>query len=146
MIVDSHLDWSHVQPLHADLFVSPIFSVVRRQRIAVHALHTDVSFVNDHGYWETRGHTNAFDEGDRRMITVRNNDGLPLTFSIEGDILSIETGGKTTRVPLRAFSGLRDATDAELAQFEVIDGGDGLHWPALDDHLHVPSLIEEFGR
>lgn len=81
------------------------------------------------------------------MITVQHPDGQTLTFSIDGDILSIKRGvEKTTRVPLRVFTGLREATDAELAQFEVIDGGDGLHWPSLDAHLHVPSLLEEFGR
>lgn len=146
MICDSRLDWSHVQPLHGDLCVSPIFSVVRVQRVAVYELHTQVTFVNDDGDWETRGHTNAFDEGDVRMITVRNPDGQPITFSIEGDILTITMADRTTRVPLRAFDKLRDATEAELAQFEVIDEGEVIGWPSFSEDLHVPSLIEEFGR
>lgn len=146
MICDSHLDWSNVQPAGGNILIAPIIAVARDYRVAVFSLHTEVSFVNDHGYRETHGHTNCFDEGERRMITARDSKGTPITFEVEGDILTITIGDKTTRVPLRAFDRLRDATEGELGQFEIISEGEGIRWPALDEDLHVPSLLEEFGR
>lgn len=64
MIIDSHLDWSHVHPLDADIFVSPIFSIVAMQEVAVYSLDTVVSLIDGSGYRKRAGHTNAFDGGN----------------------------------------------------------------------------------
>lgn len=44
--------------------------------------------------------------------------------------------------PAEAGQGLRGATPAQLAEVEVLPGGYGLHWEALDADLAVPALLQ----
>lgn len=43
--------------------------------------------------------------------------------------------------PARMAQGLESATDAELAEVEVLGRGYGLHWERLDVDLSVPGLL-----
>ena len=43
--------------------------------------------------------------------------------------------------PARLAQGLEDATDAQLDAVELLDGGYGLHWEALDVDLSIPGLM-----
>ena len=63
---------------------------------------------------------------DRRVsrIVVGLDSGLELAF------------------PPRLAQGLEHATPAELAVIEISPLGDGLHWPALDADLYVPTLLQ----
>jgi hypothetical protein len=51
------------------------------------------------------------------------------------------TNGCTFIFPADRGQGLVGATDAELAQIEVLPGGEALHWETLDADLGVPQLI-----
>ncbi|HEX8671166.1 MAG TPA: DUF2442 domain-containing protein [Longimicrobium sp.] len=44
--------------------------------------------------------------------------------------------------PAQLGEGLRGASAAELAKVEVLPGGSGLHWHALDVDLSVPGLVD----
>ena len=44
--------------------------------------------------------------------------------------------------PPRLAQGLEHATPAELGTIEISPLGDGLHWPAIDADLYVPSLLQ----
>jgi hypothetical protein len=44
--------------------------------------------------------------------------------------------------PPRLAQGLEHAAPADLAIIEISPLGDGLHWPALDADLYVPSLLQ----
>jgi len=63
---------------------------------------------------------------DRRVarIMVTLSNGLELAF------------------PPHLAEGLADAKPADLAVIEISPTGLGLHWPALDADLYVPSLLE----
>lgn len=49
--------------------------------------------------------------------------------------------GRTVSLPLAAYPRLRFATPAELANWELIDHGAGIHWPDLDEDISVEGLI-----
>jgi hypothetical protein len=58
-----------------------------------------------------------------------------------GTIVVDLTNGCTFTFPARALQGLADATDAQLAQVEVLGAGIGLHWEDLDADFTVPGLL-----
>jgi hypothetical protein len=43
--------------------------------------------------------------------------------------------------PPRLAQGLEDATEAEIAQVEMLGAGVGLHWESLDVDLSIPDLL-----
>ena len=51
------------------------------------------------------------------------------------------TNGCTIIFPADRGQGLAGANDADLAQIEVLPGGEALHWETLDADLGVPQLI-----
>jgi hypothetical protein len=51
------------------------------------------------------------------------------------------TNGCSFIFPADRGQGLEGASDAELAQVDVLPGGEALHWEQLDADLGVPQLI-----
>jgi hypothetical protein len=51
------------------------------------------------------------------------------------------TNGCTFAFPARLAQGLETATDAELAEVEILGAGYGLHWETLDADLSIPGLL-----
>ncbi len=49
--------------------------------------------------------------------------------------------GCTFAFPAALAQGLKDASDTELAEVEVIGTGYGLHWESLDEDYSVPGLL-----
>ncbi len=49
--------------------------------------------------------------------------------------------GCTFAFPSHLAQALRDATDSQLAEVEVLGVGYGLHWPSLDVDLSVPGIV-----
>ena len=49
--------------------------------------------------------------------------------------------GRTITVPLAWFPRLADGTPAERADWCLIGGGVGIHWPGLDEDISVESLL-----
>ncbi|BBP76411.1 hypothetical protein PHLH7_25150 [Pseudomonas sp. Ost2] len=50
--------------------------------------------------------------------------------------------GVSLSFPPRLVEGLADAKAADLVQIEISPTGQGLHFPALDIDIHLPSLIQ----
>jgi len=44
-------------------------------------------------------------------------------------------------IPVEDVEGLQGAMRKDIAQVEILGRGTGLHWPALDLDLYVPSLL-----
>ena len=51
------------------------------------------------------------------------------------------TNGAVFTVPVTALEGLADAPAERLAEVEIVPGGEGLRWKALDVDLGVPGLL-----
>jgi hypothetical protein len=49
--------------------------------------------------------------------------------------------GRTIRVPLAWFPRLAHGTPEERSHWRVIGGGEGIHWPDLDEDISVESLL-----
>jgi hypothetical protein len=49
--------------------------------------------------------------------------------------------GRTITVPLAWFPRLAHGTAAERANWRLIGGGEGVHWPDLDEDIRVESLL-----
>ena len=49
--------------------------------------------------------------------------------------------GRTITVPLAWFPRLAHGTPKERANWRLIAGGEGIHWPDLDEDISVASLL-----
>lgn len=49
--------------------------------------------------------------------------------------------GRTITVPLSWFPRLAHGTPAERANWRLIGGGTGVHWPDLDEDISIESLL-----
>lgn len=58
-----------------------------------------------------------------------------------GQVVVELANGATFAFPPRLVEGLHDASPADVAAVEVIGGGFGLHWEALDLDYSVPGLV-----
>jgi hypothetical protein len=58
------------------------------------------------------------------------------------DSLTVELAdGRTIVVPLAWFPRLAHGTPTERANWRLIGGGAGIHWPELDEDISVESLL-----
>ena len=61
---------------------------------------------------------------------------------IEDDALIVDlVDGRTIAAPLAWFPRLFSATPEERANFEIADGGFGLHWPEIDEDISTEGLL-----
>jgi hypothetical protein len=51
------------------------------------------------------------------------------------------TDGREIRIPLQWLPSLRDATDAQRANWRVIAQGVGVHWSDLDEDILAENLL-----
>ena len=49
--------------------------------------------------------------------------------------------GRVISVPLSWYPRLVDATPRELSNWELIGGGQGIHWPYLDEDISIEGLL-----
>lgn len=68
---------------------------------------------------------------------------LAVDVSCSTDALSATlSDGRTVSVPLVWFPRLLEATPSERADWELIGGGIGIHWEAIDEDISVASLLQ----
>ena len=62
--------------------------------------------------------------------------------SVNDDALIADLAdGRTITVPLGWFPRLAHGTVEERANWRLIGGGEGIHWPDLDEDISVESLL-----
>ena len=49
--------------------------------------------------------------------------------------------GRELSAPLEWFPRLRDATDDQRRNWRLIGGGEGVHWPDVDEDIAVSTLL-----
>ena len=49
--------------------------------------------------------------------------------------------GRTITAPLIWFPRLSQATEEQLANWELLGNGEGIHWPEVDEDLSVSGLL-----
>jgi hypothetical protein len=74
---------------------------------------------------------------------VEKAEALAVDVPCSGDALVVTlTDGRVVSVPLVWFPRLADASARERSDWELIGGGIGIHWDALDEDISVASLLQ----
>ena len=60
---------------------------------------------------------------------------------VDASIRLILADGREISAPLAWFPRLRDASDAQRANWRLIGRGAGVHWPDLDEDVSVNALL-----
>src|ERR1700689_423156 len=69
-------------------------------------------------------------------------EALAQGVNVTDDALTVDLAdGRTITVPLAWFPRLAHGTPAERAEWRLIGGGTGIHWPSLDEDISVESLL-----
>ena len=69
-------------------------------------------------------------------------EALAVEVSCSDDALSVTlSDGRVVSVPLAWFPRLAGATPRERSDRELIGGGIGIHWEAIDEDISVESLL-----
>ena len=62
--------------------------------------------------------------------------------AVAEDALMVDLAdGRTITVPLTWFPRLMHGTPAERANWRLVGGGEGIHWPDLDEDISTNSLL-----
>jgi len=62
--------------------------------------------------------------------------------TINEETLSVDLAdGRSIAVPLAWFPRLAHGSPAERSKWRLIAGGEGIHWPDLDEDISVASLL-----
>ena len=70
-------------------------------------------------------------------LAVEGDAAVPVEEALVVDLAD----GRTITVPLAWFPRLVYGTPAERANWRLIGGGVGIHWPDLDEDISVESLL-----
>jgi hypothetical protein len=79
------------------------------------------------------------------MSSSKNHlDRFPSAASVEVDHEWLRVDlrdGRQLAVPVAWFDWLKAASDTDLADFEIIEDGQGIWWNTIDEGLSVPGLF-----
>ena len=81
--------------------------------------------------------------------SVERAEVLAVDVSCTKDALNVTlSDGRTVTAPLTWFPRLLNASPRQRARWELIGGGIGIHWEAVDEDISVASLLhpENFMR
>ena len=69
-------------------------------------------------------------------------DALAQRLTVSDEALIVDLAdGRTITVPLVWFPRLSHGSAAERENWRLIGGGEGIHWPDLDEDISVASLL-----
>jgi hypothetical protein len=70
------------------------------------------------------------------------SEALAQRVTASDEALSVDlSDGRTITVPLTLFPRLSNGSAKERANWRLIGGGVGIHWPDLDEDISVESLL-----
>lgn len=76
------------------------------------------------------------------MNIAANNDPQILAVNVTDDLITAElSDGRTISVPVAWSWRLSDASAEQRAKFEIIGGGEGIHWPDIDEDISVHGML-----
>src|SRR4051812_39370895 len=76
------------------------------------------------------------------ILGTELREALAQGAAISDDALVVDLAdGRTITVPLAWFPRLAQGTSAERANWYLIGGGEGIHWPDLDEDISVAGLL-----
>ena len=80
------------------------------------------------------------------MSIVASPEALIKTVEASDDAITATlTDGRTISVPLAWSWRLSDATPEQRSNFRIIGGGQGVHWPDIDEDISVHGMLHGIG-
>src|SRR5712692_7265145 len=77
-----------------------------------------------------------------RTSETELREAMAQSIRLTDDALTVDlVDGRTVTVPLAWFPRLAHGTTDERANWRLIGGGEGMHWPDLDEDISVESLL-----
>lgn len=77
------------------------------------------------------------------MISVASIEPLTRTVRVtEEEIVAQLIDGRTVSVPLAWSWRLSEATPRQRSNFRPVGGGQGVHWPEVDEDLSARGMLE----
>jgi hypothetical protein len=74
---------------------------------------------------------------------VESSEVTAVDVSCTGHTLKVVlVDGRMISVPLAWFPRLLEATPKQRAEWELIGGGIGIHWEAIDEDISIASLLQ----
>lgn len=93
--------------------------------------------------WHRRGDTRSFFWRNGVSTLVESSEVTAVEVSCKADALKvILADGRTVSAPLAWFPRLLAATPRQRVDWELIGGGIGIHWEAIDEDISVASLLQ----
>ena len=75
-------------------------------------------------------------------LMVESDSILVRSVSVTDDDLIVAlTDGRSVSVPLAWYPRLQHGTPEERNHWRLVGGGDGIHWPDLDEDISVSGLV-----
>src|SRR5436309_1997019 len=75
-------------------------------------------------------------------LTAEKQATLAQHISVTAESLTVDlTDGRTITVPVAWFPRLAHGTAKERNHWRLIGGGEGIHWPDLDEDISVDNLL-----
>lgn len=76
------------------------------------------------------------------ILGIELKDVPARSVSVSDEALAVDLAdGRTITVPIAWFPRLAHGTAAERANWRLIGGGQGVHWPDLDEDISVEGLL-----
>ena len=76
-------------------------------------------------------------------ISLKMAEALAVDVALSADTLTVVLSvGRIVSVPVAWFPRLVDATPRQRSDWELIGGGIGIHWEAVDEDISVASLLQ----
>ena len=76
------------------------------------------------------------------VLTTEVNVPEAMTVSTTEDTLTAElSDGRTISIPISWYPRLVHASHRERDNWELIGGGQGIHWPDLDEDISIEGLL-----
>ncbi len=75
------------------------------------------------------------------LATTRDERAVSVRFMDEQLVVDLRDG-RTIATPLVWYPSLRDASDAQRANWQIIGSGFGIHWPDIDEDLSVEAMLD----
>jgi hypothetical protein len=74
--------------------------------------------------------------------TLETQEALATRVEVTEETLCVElSDGRTIAAPLAWYPRLQHATTAERRTWRLLGGGQGIHWPAVDEDISVANLL-----
>ena len=76
------------------------------------------------------------------FLTIEVEKPRAQSVEVTENTLTVDlTDGRTISVPLAWYRRLLDGRPEERSHWRLIGGGEGIHWPDLDEDLSVAGLL-----